>query len=179
MSLNDPRRLPSGEASLPGWLSWPRQAIETVATALIVVMMLSTLAQVAFRYVFELSVPWTEELARILFVMAMLLTMGTAIRENENIIVDFLLRRASPRWRCAISVLFDAAILAFLFIWGRGALALISLNLGSTLVTLPFVSVGYLYACELFGVLLMALYVGIDLVTNALRFGGRLESTAS
>ncbi len=179
MLQNNPGRPAANNSSLSRWLAWPRRMIEIAATAMIVVMMLSTLAQVVFRYVFELSVPWTEELARMLFVMAMLLAMGAAIRENENIIVDFMLRKLSPRSRCALSVLFDIAVLAFLFIWGRGALTLISLNLGSTLVTLPFISVGYLYACELFGVLLMALYVGIDLVANMLRYGGWLDGGTS
>ncbi|MEQ9326712.1 MAG: TRAP transporter small permease [Rhodospirillales bacterium] len=164
MTENSPG--PQPPAPLPAWLAWPRRMIEMAAVAMITVMMLATLAQVAFRYLLEISVPWTEELSRILFVVAMFLTMGIAIREKENIVVDFLLRKAGPRPRMAIAILFDIVILGFLFIWARGALALISLNLGSSLVTLPVVSVGYLYACELLGVVLMALYVAVDLVEN-------------
>jgi TRAP-type C4-dicarboxylate transport system permease small subunit len=176
MTENSSGTLPP--ASQPGWLAWPRRMIEAIAVAMITVMMLATLAQVTFRYLLEMSVPWTEELARILFVVAMFLTMGIAIRERENIVVDFLLRKAGPKSRMAIAILFDIIILCFLFIWARGAYTLIPLNLGSSLVTLPTVSVGYLYACELFGVVLMALYVAIDLVDNARRLiasaeGGR------
>ena len=55
-------------------------------------MLLATIWQVLFRYVLKISVPWTEELARILFIMTMFLGIAIAIREDEHIIVDFLFK---------------------------------------------------------------------------------------
>ena len=130
-------------------------------------MLLASLGQVLFRYVLEIPVPWTEELARVLFVVSMLLGMAIAIREKEHIVVDFLLLKLTPRWRATAACLFDALILAFLLAWARGSAALIDLNWNSYLVALNCIRVAYLYVAELLAVALMIAFVLTDLLAQA------------
>lgn len=130
-------------------------------------MLLASLGQVLFRYVLEIPVPWTEELARVLFVVAMLLGMAIAIREREHIVVDFLLLKLSPRGRARLACLFDALILAFLLAWARGSAGLIDLNWNSHLVALSWIRVAYLYIAELLAVALMTVFVLADLLAEA------------
>lgn len=144
-------------------------ALDAVAMAAFIGMLLASLGQVLFRYVLEIPVPWTEELARLLFVVSMLLGMAIAIREKEHIVVDFLLLKLSPRARAIAACLFDALILAFLLAWARGTVGLIDLNWNSYLVALNWIRVGYLYIAELGAVVLMIVFVVADLFAQARR----------
>lgn len=139
------------------------KGLEAVTLTLFVVMLLAALGQVAFRYLLEIPVPWTEELARTLFVAAMFTGMAFAARDREHIVVDFLLVKYAPALRRVIECLFDLAILAFLVLWARGAIALAELNWTATLITIPWFSVGWLYLWELLGIALMALYISLGL----------------
>lgn len=152
--------------------------LDALAITAFVVMLLSSLAQVLFRYALEIPVPWTEELARFLFVIAMLLGMAIAVREKEHIVVDFLFRKLPPAVQAAVAIAFDALILGFLVALLRGAIGLIGLNWSSRLIALNWISVGWLYAVEAFAVVLIILYVLADLVRQgrALRHDRTKES---
>lgn len=140
--------------------------VEGVALAAFIAMMVCTLLQVFARYL-HFALDWTEELARILFLGAVMIGMAVAIRHREHIVVDFVFARLSARAQAAASVVFDIAILVLLVVWLRGALWLLQLNLGTTFVTLPWLPVSWLYAVEAFGIALMILFVGADLVRHA------------
>jgi TRAP-type C4-dicarboxylate transport system permease small subunit len=138
-----------------------------VATAGFIVMMLAVIGQVIFRYVLETAVPWTEELARLLFVESMLLGMAIGIRRHEHIVVDFLFNKLPPRGRNAAGLVFNVAIILLLVLLMRGSWDLVGRNWNARLVSLPSVSVGYIY----FG-----LFVSLGLMTfyTALNIAGRL-----
>ena len=138
-------------------------ALDWITMAFFTVMLLAALSQILFRYVLEIPVPWTEELARTLFVLAMFTGMAFALRDGEHIVVDFLFKKAGPRHRNLLQAVFDVAILGFLAMWARGTVALVELNWNSTLITLPAVRVGYIYLWELLGIALMGVYVLLDL----------------
>jgi TRAP-type C4-dicarboxylate transport system permease small subunit len=144
----------------------PERVIESISLALFVTMLLATLSQVGFRYLFALPMPWTEELARTFFVMAMFTAMAFAMREDQHIVVDFLLNCYPSRVRKAAAIVFSITILFFLAVWARGTISLAQLNWNSNLVTLPWIRVAYLYWWELLGIALMALYLVIGLARN-------------
>lgn len=134
--------------------------------ALFVAMILATLAQVVFRYVLEIPVPWTEEAARALFVLSMVMSMAFAYREREHIVVDFLFVKLSPVSQRRLGLVFNLAILAFLAAWARGAWRLAEINWNSTLVTIPFFRVAYFYIWEVAAILLFLLYVVLDTIAR-------------
>jgi len=147
---------------------------EIAALAAFIVVMLSTLLQVVARYL-HIALDWTEELARVLFLGAIMIGIAVALRRREHIVVDFAFGRLSPRSQAVASVMFDVAILALLLVWLRGALLLLQLNLGTTFVTLPWLPVSWLYAVETFSIVLMILFVTADLLrqASALKTGRR------
>lgn len=134
--------------------------------AMFVAMIFATLAQVVFRYVLEIAVPWTEEAARALFVLSMVMSMAFAYREREHIVVDFLFVKLSPVAQRRLGLVFDLAILGFLAAWARGAWRLAEINWNSTLVTIPFFRVAYFYVWEVAAILLFLLYVLLDAVAR-------------
>lgn len=146
-----------------GPLEWFTDSVEAVALAAFIVMMGATLLQVAGRYL-EISMDWTEELARLLFLAAIMLGIAVAIRRREHIVVDVIYLRMPRGVRAAFDVLFDLGILLLLATWLRGAWRLMLLNSGTTFVMLPWIEVAYLYAVEAAAIVLMIVYVLADAV---------------
>ena len=134
-------------------------------------MIVATLAQILFRYVLQLPLPWTEEAARALFVLSMVMSMAFAYREREHIVVDFLFDQMPAPVRRWLGFVFDVAIIGFLVFWARGAWRLAELTWNSRLITISFFRVGYFYAWEVAAIALLLLYVLLDMARRAR--GGR------
>ena len=151
---------PGGRRGPP--YSRAERALIGLCLAMFVAMILATLAQILFRYVLELPLAWTEEAARALFVLSMVMSIAFAYRKREHIIVDFLFDRLPPAWQRWLGLVFNLFILAFLAFWARGAWRLAELNWGSNLIAIPFFRVGYFYVWELAAIALLFLYVVLD-----------------
>jgi TRAP-type C4-dicarboxylate transport system permease small subunit len=94
--------------------------VEHLALAVFVGMVILVIAQVFFRYVLEVSVPWTEEAARWLYAYQIFLGCTIAAREGLHLKATFLLDRFPPRVKAAVECLIAVAGLVFLagIIWG-------------------------------------------------------------
>jgi TRAP-type C4-dicarboxylate transport system permease small subunit len=136
--------------------------IEIVALAGFIIMMIVTLLQVAVRYL-EVPLDWTEELARTLFLAAIMLGIAIAIRRREHIVVDVVYVKLPPMAQAIMGFAFDAGILVLLIVWLRGAWRLLKLNADATFVMLPWIKVSYLYAVEAAAIVLMIVYVVADI----------------
>jgi TRAP-type transport system small permease protein len=165
--MNDPvtPEVPSRRNRLTGWID---RVLEAVAVCGFVLMMLATLLQVAARHL-HVSIDWTEELARILFLASIMIGIAIAIPRRQHIVVDFIYAAASLRTQTALSLAFDLAMLVLLIVWLRGAWRLMELNAGTTFVTVPWLPVSFLYGVEVFGVALMILFVLADMAARARR----------
>jgi TRAP-type transport system small permease protein len=149
--------------------------VEAIAIIAFIVMIAATLLQVVGRYL-QISMDWTEELARLLFLAAIMLGIAVAIRRREHIIVDVLYIKLSPTARATFDALFDLGILLLLVTWLRGAWRLMQLNAGTTFVMLPWIEVAYLYAVEAAAIMLMIVYVVADAVRRAKLLSGAAKS---
>lgn len=158
---------PEATASAPRRVHYGRveRGLFAVAMTFFIAMILCTLTQILFRYFLKMTLPWTEEAARALFVLSMLLGMAFAYREREHVVVDFLFRALPGPARRWLGAGFAVVILFFLAVWARGAWQLAWLNWNSSLITLPFFRVAYFYLWELGAIVLMALYVLLDLLS--------------
>jgi TRAP-type C4-dicarboxylate transport system permease small subunit len=129
-------------------------------------MLLATIGQVLFRYVLKISVPWTEELARILFIMTMFLGIAIAIREDEHIVVDFLFKKMNRRLQAFGHIVFNLAIFILLCYLASGTLTMTKVTWESYMIALEWVRTGYLYFIEFIAILLMMLYVVFKVIGN-------------
>jgi len=96
---------------------WAKGACVLASGAIFILVMM----QILFRYVFQVSAPWTEEAARYLMIWMALLTAGLAFKNGDHFNIDFLTSRLRPRsqaflalWVSLITGLF---ILCIIF-WG-------------------------------------------------------------
>jgi C4-dicarboxylate transporter DctQ subunit len=82
---------------------------------------LLAIAQILFRYVFEISAPWTEEAARYLMIWMALLASGLAFKNGDHFNIDFLTRRTGPRLQASLSLwmsLIAGLFILSIILWG-------------------------------------------------------------
>lgn len=85
------------------------------------VMTFSGGAQVFSRYVFNMSLDWTEEIARFMFIITTLLGSSICVKRMSHINVDLFLVRATPkvqRWMEIFVVAANIALFAVVFWYG-------------------------------------------------------------
>lgn len=99
------------------------QAVEWLCALILGVLVLDVGLGVFGRYVIELPVTWTEELARYLMIWAALLAVSSGVARREHVAVTALLDRLPARSRRQVCVAIDAlafAFFAFLCYFGIG-----------------------------------------------------------
>jgi TRAP-type C4-dicarboxylate transport system permease small subunit len=84
------------------------------------VMLVLVTAQVFFRYILQVSVPWTEEAARWFYAWQIFLGSALAMKEGYHLRVTFVIERFPASLRAGVEVVTAVAGLVFLggVAWG-------------------------------------------------------------
>ena len=104
-------------------LNW---LVERICAVLIAVLVLDIWFGILARYVFELGITWTEELARYIMIWAALLAVSSAAHRREHIGLDFLSRLLPPMPKMILQAAIDClgiAFFLFLLVYGVGTTA--------------------------------------------------------
>lgn len=99
---------------------------ECFLVALFLGAFLSLIAQVLSRYIFPFPLPWTEELARFLFLWIVMFGAAYSMREGGLIAISVVVDLLPPRLTKGIALTMHVLILAFLLIviWKGTVLAI-------------------------------------------------------
>ena len=99
--FDDPQREPleidTEQRRGPALFRWLTLAMEHVIAALLVALIISVSANVVGRAVLNHSLPWADELARMLFIWLIFIGAAAAFARYEHIAVDILVRKLKPR----------------------------------------------------------------------------------
>ena len=76
-------------------------------------IVLLAFAQVVLRYVFQMSVAWTEECALFLFVWFIYLGASACTAENKHVCVEMLVNALPPKIRLVLGIVMNICWLAF------------------------------------------------------------------
>jgi len=137
--------------------------IDITALSAFVIMLVLVTSQVVFRYVLQVSVPWTEEAARWFYAWQVFLGSALAMRARIHLQITVLLDRFSGRPRAFLDLLSALTGLAFLagIIWGSLLMirAVYPVQAGS----FP-VSTSYLYLSIPVGLIAMLVLAAQDVV---------------
>lgn len=145
----DPEAAPTGTAgSQSAAGAGPlRKANEWLATglgALFLLILLLVNAQIIFRFVLEISVPWTEDVSRLLFIFLIYLGAAVAFHQRSmitiNSIPSFLPATERPLRAVASLLVFLTA--AFLF---YASIPMVRSSWNTTLPTVDWISNGWAY----------------------------------
>ncbi len=142
------------------------RVIDLTALTAFAVMLVLVTSQVVFRYVLEVSVPWTEEAARWFYAWQVFLGSALAMRSRIHLQITVLLDRFSGRPRAALDLLSALTGLGFLvgIIWGSLLMirAVYPVQAGS----FP-VSTSYLYLSIPVGLIAMVALAARDVAGSA------------
>jgi len=96
-----------------------KQSLELSLCLILVAIVAVTFIQVLFRYIFHLSLAWSEELARYLFLWLAALASAYAFKTRSHFALRFLVNRFGKRIQNAMGSLVTLVIVLFLaiFIW--------------------------------------------------------------
>jgi len=104
----------------------------TLASVLVVALTVLLSVQIVNRYVFQTSMVWVEEIARISFVWMIYFAVAGAARENRHVRVGIIDLFLPPRALRVVTLVADAIVFAFslVVVWLGIALVRSSIRFG-------------------------------------------------
>ena len=88
-------------------------------------LLLAVVAQVIFRYVLHISVPWTEEIARILMIWMVLAGSIIVQKDGSHIRTEFFVSKLPLKIRLILRILLNIASMLFLLSVMKGGFSMI------------------------------------------------------
>lgn len=87
--------------------------LRTIVVIIVAAFIVIVFLQVIARYVFNNSLPWSEELARILFTQMIFLAAPLAVTEKRHVSVDIVTQLLSQKMKRYLSVAINAVSFIF------------------------------------------------------------------
>lgn len=122
--LDDPNResleLDFATRKGPAIFRWLTVAMEQLIAVILVALIISVSANVIGRSMLNQSLPWADELARMLFIWLVFIGAAAAFARFEHIAVDILVRKLPPRGAYMLYLLQHLIIagLMAIMVWG-------------------------------------------------------------
>ena len=125
---------PSARASIGAALRRLREAVDLASYAAIVlltsVMTSVIVVQVGLRYIFNTSIDWADELARLSFVWLVFLAVPHGVKLGVHVGLDFAVQLLPARAVAVIAVINRVALAVFLIVAGSQSAGLCIPQLG-------------------------------------------------
>lgn len=172
--LDDPNRklleIDTDTRQGPALFRWLTLGMEYLIGAILVALIVSVSFNVVGRAVFNNSLPWADELARMLFVWLVFIGAAAAFSRYEHIAVDALVRRLPLRVAHMLYFLQHLIITGLMgvMIWGGGQVLARSSGRSAILdVPLSFISLS-LVLCVIFiaVVAVWRMWVSLTIIRN-------------
>ena len=98
---------------------------EYLVMFLMSVMIITAFAQVIFRFVIQMSLDWSEELARYAFLWCMFISAGMAVKHRRHIKVEFILEMLPKKIRFGLEIISDLIWMAFCLLLVKDGIGLL------------------------------------------------------
>ena len=145
-------------------------ALDFIITIVFIFMLLCAIMQVFFRYVLQISVPWTEEAARFALIFITFWGGAAALREKEHITIPAILEKMPQKLQSVLQLVFIFAMGFFLINVFIGSLAMIKLTWNTPVGSIWWLKTGHVYLFLPSGVVLMLMYLCLWAIEIALKF---------
>lgn len=121
------------------------KAVEVFSLLIFSTLVLLVILQVFFRYVVQISVPWTEELARVLYIWLVFIGVIIVEAENINIRTTYFLDKMSPKQRFIMEIIINVLAIVFLLVLFYGSILITQKSWIYMLGSIPWMSSGVVY----------------------------------
>ncbi|MCE8023323.1 TRAP transporter small permease [Billgrantia aerodenitrificans] len=136
--LDEPRRLPleidTEQRRGPAVFRWLTVAMEHLIATILVALILSVSANVIGRSLLNRSLPWADELARMLFIWLIFVGAAAAFARYEHIAVDLLLRKLPQRAAYGLYLLQHLLITGLMVVIMTGGYFVLARSTGRTAI---------------------------------------------
>ncbi len=143
-----------------------KKILEAVNAVMVLLMLLMTVGQILFRSVLQISASWTEELIQYSFAFVVFVGAISITKDEAHITITMGLDMAPPMLRRIMRIIGRLVVLPFLVIFTWGAFQNARANWTTSLPTVEWVKIGYMYAVLLFSGFMMSAYLAINLVQD-------------
>lgn len=147
-----------------GWLL--ARVPEVLAATTLAVLMIFLVISVVSRYAMDLGLPWSDELARLLFAWIVLIGFAMAVQRRANVGVDWFVSKASLKARRWIFLMQDAAVLAFSIFFTWASYVTVGFSMMQRMPALG-ITIAWMYGSCLVAGVLMIIYAAFNLISTA------------
>ncbi|HSV16794.1 MAG TPA: TRAP transporter small permease [Casimicrobiaceae bacterium] len=145
------------------------RVVDGMAIALFAAILVLVNLQIVCRFVLSLSVPWTEEVSRLLFIWLAYTGAAIGVREGSLIVIDTVPEMLGPRSRAIFAPFVRVCSIAVILFLLAGSVPLVRSVWSTTLATVDWISNGWAYLAFTASFGLMTIYSVAPLVTGAIR----------
>lgn len=135
-----------------------------IGTSMLLVFIITTVAQIVFRDVFKISAPWTEEISRFAFIWMVCFGTVAVQARQEHVAVNVVLNKIPEPLRSIFVKIFSAASIVFLAVVFIGAIKMLEHSSQVPLsVSIPWLKASFLYIPLIITIPLMIFYLITDI----------------
>jgi TRAP-type C4-dicarboxylate transport system permease small subunit len=145
-----------------------KRILEYINAALLFVIFASVMTQVLGRGVLKIPVPWTDEATRYTYVVLVFLGAALALRDTEgsHITVDIVTMLLPTKIKKILRIASNVCMLFFVVTMTAGALQNTKWTWKSSLATISWVSLGYIYIAIALSGVLMIVYIILNIIDD-------------
>jgi C4-dicarboxylate transporter DctQ subunit len=132
---------------------------EWASIVALVGMTVIVLMAVILRYFFGITIRWTGELTRYVFIYLVFLGVPIAFRNKSHVIIQYFISFLPSRIRRFLDVGIDISIAVFITAIGISTVKMMSGKLGATLSPGLKIPKGYVYAAVPLGIVLLLIEI--------------------
>lgn len=148
-------------------LSAAERAVEALVRWIVIVLMLvmtvTVFLQIVFRYVFNIPLGWSEEMARFSFVWVSFFGASALMRVREHVNVTVFVDNFPPRLRAVCVLVANLCALAFAYYFVVGGIALTT-NEWAQLAPAMQIPMGWVYMVIPISAVLMAIWIMLQTI---------------
>ena len=134
-----------------------------LGNALFVAMALILILQVFARFVIRVSIPWTEELGRLLFMYVVFVGAGIAAKKGSHLVIDTLSSKLPAKAQKPYKVFLLLCTLACTAVFLIGSIQMVSATTNRYFSSMRTLPTAWMYAAPAIGFALMLLYFLLEL----------------
>jgi TRAP-type C4-dicarboxylate transport system permease small subunit len=140
------------------------KCIDTICIIMLIILVLLGLAQILFRYVLQISVPWTEEVARMVY--SFMIFTGVILVESENghMKTTFLINKLPIRGRVIFQSVINLMCIIFCGGLSYGAIKMLRSSWTYKMGSLPMIPTAIVYIPIIIGMPLVIYFLVIQIL---------------
>jgi len=137
--------------------------ISTLGILFFLTVIFNVIMQIVFRFILRISVPWTEELARLAVIWMTFFGIVLVQADRESIRTDFFVNKLPLKVKYLLEKLTNLASIILLLVILRGAIEMLEFTSGVTMSSITWLSSCVLYYPVIIAIPLLIVYLIRDI----------------